>query len=535
MSYRPNQSQQLSIFDRSLRLTERERKCLEKSWAKVFSDEIFPAIDEDRFRVLYSETASRPNTPVNVIVGALIIKELFDLSDDEVVENLMLDVHYQYALHTTSYEEQPLSDKTLSRFRRRCYEYERLNGVDLFHDCVCDLSGKIAKMMGISSRIKRMDSLMVEANIRNLSRIELLYTCVARLVQYHHKNQTGADLAGLEHYLAPDDRNRVIYHSRHVDIEVRTTEIVRDAEKLLGQYQNQDACSDIEAYQLLLRCIEEQTISENGIRRLRNKGTESPRATSLQNPTDPEATYSRKAGKQHIGYAANIVEAVGADGSVVVDYQYEQNTHSDSRFLTDHLKRLPVQNEESFIVVDGAYSGQNLRDAALEKNVQLISTSLKGISVPNIYADFEISDDGKVVLHCPAGHEPLRCRYISAAKQARAYFSHDLCAGCPHLEQCHPKLNKVTGLIAISRSAIEKARQQRHMAENDFQNWNRIRNSVETIPSTLRNQYHVDDMPVRGRIPCKFFFGAKISAINFKKLLRQRRGLYCRPHNPLLA
>ena len=113
MSYRPNQSQQLSIFDRSLRLTERERKCLEKSWAKVFSDEIFPAIDEDRFRVLYSETASRPNTPVNVIVGALIIKELFDLSDDEVVENLMLDVHYQYALHTTSYEEQPLSDKTL--------------------------------------------------------------------------------------------------------------------------------------------------------------------------------------------------------------------------------------------------------------------------------------------------------------------------------------------------------------------------------------------------------------------------------------
>lgn len=38
-----------------------------------------------------------------------------------------------------------------------------------------------------------------------------------------------------------------------------------------------------------------------------------------------------------------------------------------------------VQNEESFIVVDGAYSGQNLRDAALEKNVQLISTSLKGI------------------------------------------------------------------------------------------------------------------------------------------------------------
>ena len=130
MSYRANQSQQLSIFDHSLRLTERERSFLEKSWAKIFSDDIFPAIDEDRFRVLYSENASRPNTPVNVIVGALIIKELFDLSDDEIVENLMLDVHYQYALHTTSYEEQPLSDKSLSRFRKRCYDYERRHGID---------------------------------------------------------------------------------------------------------------------------------------------------------------------------------------------------------------------------------------------------------------------------------------------------------------------------------------------------------------------------------------------------------------------
>ena len=68
-------------------------------------------------------TLIRPNIPVNIIVGALIIKELFDLPDDEVVGNLMFDIHYQYAPRTISFEEQPLSDKTLSQFRR-CYEYE---------------------------------------------------------------------------------------------------------------------------------------------------------------------------------------------------------------------------------------------------------------------------------------------------------------------------------------------------------------------------------------------------------------------------
>lgn len=35
-------------------LTEREKKALERSWAKVFADDVFPMIDEDRFECLYS-------------------------------------------------------------------------------------------------------------------------------------------------------------------------------------------------------------------------------------------------------------------------------------------------------------------------------------------------------------------------------------------------------------------------------------------------------------------------------------------------
>ena len=178
MSFRTNNCQQMSLFDSISGLTAREQKALEKSWAKLFAEEIFPAIDEDRFSVLYSSKTSRPNTPVNVIVSALIIKELFDLSDDDLVENLMLDPRYQYAMHTTSYAEQPLSDKSLTRFRQRCYEYERTTGTDLYGDCVRDLSGKIAKLMKISGQVRRMDSMMVDANIRKLSRTELIYRCI---------------------------------------------------------------------------------------------------------------------------------------------------------------------------------------------------------------------------------------------------------------------------------------------------------------------------------------------------------------------
>ena len=94
MSFVKNDNQQLTLSDSTFNLTEREKRMLEKSWAKTFADKVFPAIDEDIFSVLYSEKASRPNTPVNVIVGALILKEALDVIDDEIVEAMAFDIRY---------------------------------------------------------------------------------------------------------------------------------------------------------------------------------------------------------------------------------------------------------------------------------------------------------------------------------------------------------------------------------------------------------------------------------------------------------
>ena len=261
MSFKENTYQQMSFTDSFSGLTAREQKALEKSWAKVFADEIFPAIDEKRFSVLYSDKASRPNTPVNVIVGALIIKELFDYSDDEMVENLMLDFRIQYALHTTSFEEQSLSDKTLSRFPKRCYDYETLHNKDLYHDCVKDLSASIAKLVGISGKVRRMDSMMIESNVRRLSRMELIYTCIAKLVMYVNKINGSALSDDLKHYIDPNDFNRVIYHQRSTDADERMKQLLTDADKLLALCESD--YNDSTEYDLFVRCLSEQTIVEN--------------------------------------------------------------------------------------------------------------------------------------------------------------------------------------------------------------------------------------------------------------------------------
>ncbi|MDY4193596.1 MAG: DDE transposase, partial [Bariatricus sp.] len=70
-------------------------------------------------------------------------------------------------------------------------------------------------------------------------------------------------------------------------------------------------------------------------------------STMLLNPTDPEATYRRKAGKEYRGYVANVEETVGKNGSVVTSYEYKSNIHSDSQFIKEHLEALPKQEESA--------------------------------------------------------------------------------------------------------------------------------------------------------------------------------------------
>ena len=153
------------------------------------------------FAPLYSDKKnSRPNAPINVIVGVLILKELNGLTDDESLEECEFDFRYQYALHTTSYEKQPISDRTFSRFREGNAAYELVTGKDLIHDCMVSLAENIRKYMDIAPTIKRMNSMMIESNIRQMGRLELLYTCLANLVrEIAHDGQTEL-LEGLNNY-----------------------------------------------------------------------------------------------------------------------------------------------------------------------------------------------------------------------------------------------------------------------------------------------------------------------------------------------
>lgn len=185
---------------------------------------------------LYSdERNSRPNAPANVIVRALILKELNGLTDDEILGECESDFRYQYALHTTSYEDQPLSDRTFSRSRERNAAYELVTGKDLIHDCIVSLADSIREYMDIA------------------------FDGQAELLEGLHDHEDASN------------RNRVVYHEQSTSQGEKIQKIINDTVALLPKCK--DAYDQTEDHQLLQRAIDEQTKDDgNGQRPSKNRG-----------------------------------------------------------------------------------------------------------------------------------------------------------------------------------------------------------------------------------------------------------------------
>lgn len=518
MSFRENPAQQVSLFDSAANLTDREKKMLEKSWAKYFAEHIFPAIDERPFQVLYSDRPSRSNTPVNVTIAALIIKEMFRLTDEEIVETLPFDIRYQYALHTTSFDEQPLNDRTLGRFRARCNAYEEQTGIDLIHDCIVSLSSEMAKMMNLNTGLRRMDSLMVASNIKKMGRLELVYTCVANLARLMDKNEDAALPEAAKHYLDDSDHNEVLYHNRSDDTGSKISIVLKEAALLVA------ACGsrydDTSEYQLLIRVLNEQTDQdEEGNRSLKTSGSTMDSGI-LQNPADPDATYRKKAGEEHRGYIANVVEETNGEDSLAVDYQYEQNTYSDSQFLKDYIEKQSGEVSDATLVTDGGYCGNGNAKLASEKGITLVTTDLKGKDVDDIWANFKFSEDGTRIIQCPAGHAPKSCVYDRNTQRCKASFPVECCSSCPHKKDCRAAIHKRVATVKVAQRTAVHAQQQRFLETEKFKELARFRNGVETIPAALRKRHNIDQMPVRGYIRTKLYFGFKVAAMNTRKLVQ---------------
>ena len=437
MSFHLNNAQQMALDDSLLSLTERERKYLNNSWAETFSKKIFSFIDEDRFSVLYSDNpASRPNNPVNIYFGLLILREVFNQSDEEALNSLMFDIRYQHALHTTSFQEQPVcvrtrtgrpvSKNSLTNFRAAVYSYNQEHGVDLIQEEIESHAQQFSKLLKIEGKTIRMDSLMVSSSCRKLSRLEIIYSTVARLIKVIDQNNTLPER--FKPYLDESHYNDTIYRARDKDLNSKIKRVLKDGLKLYFLYRKDKEISKTEEFKLLSRMLKEQT--HKG--RIKTAKEISP--DSLQNPTDPDATYRKKGKKKHIGYTVNIVEKFDDKNRMITGYDLQKNTYSDQKFAQDTITKLPVEKDEVTALVDGAYYSEDIAKKAEAKGIKMVPTNLVGEGKNSNSDKFEIDEKEHLVKKCPSGHKPIHSNFKEGSY--RAHFDKKHCSNCPLCKDC---------------------------------------------------------------------------------------------------
>jgi hypothetical protein len=498
----------MAINDSLYNLTEREMKHLMSSWAETFSKKIFPFIKEDRFSILYSDNpASRPNNPVNVYFGLLILREIFNQSDEEALNSLMFDIRYQYALHTTSFQEQPVSKNSLTNFRAAVYRYIQEHGIDLIQQEIEAQAKSFSKLLKIDGKTVRMDSLMISSSCRKLSRLEIVYSTVARLIKIIDKNILPESF---KPYLDESHYNDTIYRSRDKDLNTKIKRVLKDGVKLYSIYRKDKEIRKTEEFQLLARMLKEQ----------KGKSSKHISPNSLQNPTDPDATYRKKGKKKHIGYTANIIEKFDDNHRMIEGYDLQKNTYSDQKFAEDTIKKL----EDTTLLIDGAYHSEDIDKKAKARGIKMVPTNLVGGGKNSNCDKFEIEEKEHLVKKCPSGYKPIKSKFKEGSY--RAHFDKKHCKCCPLRKDCPVVEQKKSYLFRVSEKTLHRCQLITKMGTSEYQELARKRAGIEGIPSVLRRRYKIDHLPVRGEVRSKVYLGFKISAINCKRLIK---GLMNRP------
>lgn len=520
--------QQISIEDRFLNLPQYVLETLQKSWAEDFYNDIFLKINEDRFSLLYSDAYSRPNKPVNILISLLILKELHGLTDEQLMGSLYFDYRYQYALGIGDFEKEKICINTLTNFRKRLVEHEVTTKEDLLKEEVNILSQRLAEIIELDKSMARMDSFMLSSSCKKLTRLELVYKVVQQMVKALYKNNPSYLPDSFQEYLKEEHKNQTLYHVQNNEVGTKLDVQFEHAVKLYRHVVTIAECEEMKEFKLLHRLINEQCFeTEEGVVIPIEAKRISP--NSLQNPSDPDATYRNKSGKRNVGYAVNLVEVRDKEKrtGLILSHDVQNNLYSDANFGEDFFNHDPLSNEIKTLAADGAYNRQSTVQHAKEKEVEFNLSNMTGrkpSKEKRSVHEFE-RDENKLITQCPAGQKPIFSKFDSKKEVYNAKFSKSACAICPIKDECPVQKQKKYNTVRFTEKELQSNILRSEMHSERHQELSKFRAGVEGIVSALRRGFAMDNIPIRGLVRSKIWVHTKVLAYNFKSVVKYKANM----------
>ncbi|MEN6481951.1 MAG: transposase [Anaerolineaceae bacterium] len=509
---------QLPLTSNVDELPPKLRKRLDTSWSGAFYREFFCRLDETAFAVLYADCPSRPNIPVNVLVGLEYLKAGNGWTDEEMFDEFGYNSQVRYALGYRQLGEGDFDERTLYYFRERLSRYMQETGINLLEKAFEKVTDQQLSAYQLKTGKQRMDSTQIASNIRTMGRLQLLVEVLQRVYRMLTKEDQDRYVEEFAPYIQ-GHAGQYVYRIKGQETSEHLQKIGELMLRLLVELESNYAQEPV--YQMLMRVFGEHFRVEEKV--LKIKEGKELSANSLQSPDDLEATYRQKNNKSFRGYVANLTETCDPENplQLVTKVQVAANHTDDAEMLVEALPNLKERTDLDTLYTDCGYGSPDADKTLLNNQVEQIQTAIRG-RIPNHeklnLTDFEIKQTEKGIptrITCPQEQRTA----VHTSSQNKAYVAHfeeEVCLVCPLLPKCPVQRGKRNPRfhLRFDQKQINLSkrwqRSQIHLEEG-----RNLRAAVEATVRQVKHPFPASKLPVRGkfRVSCMVIGSAMMTNV----------------------
>ena len=387
---------------------------------------------------------------------------------------------------------------------------------------------------------QRMDSTHVLGLVSRMSRVECVRESIRlALEEVAARAPAGPRPAAWQAWWERYVESQLDYRASHDVLVHKLLEAGADAQALVAWARDQGDLARGEAVGRLAEVFGQPFAAEAG-QPLRTRGKGELDSGRIQNPHDPDATWSAKGtGQQqvsHVGYKVQVAESVEErrlepgepTAGFVVGVVTQPAHHSDeagARTMAAEQASMGL-GTPPVLYADGAYVSAERLARARAEAVEIIGPAQGALRRrPGAFTaeDFDVRIDERRAT-CPAGAGSTQCSRLDGEKapgvQYRLEWNQGLCRGCPMKDRClGPGQGHRT--LVVGEHHMELQRRRKEQREPGFRERMRRRNAIEGTHSELVRAHGLRRARYRGLGRVRLGNDLAAAACNIQRWLRR--------------
>lgn len=489
--------------------SQKRAKCSEEH---QFYKLIFCNIDEDIFSVLYSDVKSRPNSPINAMVSALILQSRKAWTYEQLFDSIQFHILVRLALGLDNLHEMPFSPATLFNFQNRLNDHFVKTGINLLEQVFDSLTQKQLKALKLKTNIQRTDSFLAASNIRSYSRLQLLIEMLIRLYRILSDEDKQKFQQQFKPYVEKTS-GQYIYTLKGSDLPHELGKIGTlyhwISQNVSPLYQEHDI------FQIFEQVYAEHFTVVN--QKVAVKSADQLKSDAIQSPDDLDSTYREKNGKKSRGQAINVTETAHPDNPInlINDIAVNPNNKDDCKVLNKRIDKIVSQTPElDEIHFDGAF-GSSDNDIKFEVyGISAIQTAIRGPK-PEVDLGIEHVPEAEYIVSCP--RQTVKSQLTR--KRYKAVFDLSICGQCPLQEKCPTLIQKKGRAYYFTHEDYLRKKRLRAIESIPAER-RALRNNVEATVNEFVCKLRKGKLKVRGLFKTAIFAYTMGISINFGRIYR---------------